>query len=216
MSEAYIKLEKVSKKFKQHTVLKPLTISFEKGMIHGIIGRNGSGKTVMLKLICGLLLPTSGTVTVNGKVIGRDVDFPQNIGIIIETTGFIPYLSAKQNLMNLAAIRKVAGKNEVDDVLETVGLEYVGKKKVGKFSLGMKQRLAIAQAIMEEPELIILDEPMNGLDKRGVEDIRQLLLDLKEKGTTILLASHNMEDIRYLCDKVYEMDAGVLTELEEC
>ena len=199
--EPYIVLEGVSKSFRSVEVLKPLSIGFEEGLIHGIVGRNGSGKTVMMKLILGFLKPTQGTVTVGKKRVGKDVDF-------------IPYLNAYDNLYNLAAIRHRITKEDVKQVLETVGLGDTGRKKVAKFSLGMRQRLAIAQAIMEKPKLIILDEPMNGLDKRGVEEMRQIFLNLKAEGTTILLASHNMEDIRCLCDKVYEMDAGVLTPID--
>ena len=199
--EPYIILDGVSKSFRSVEVLKPLSIEFEEGLIHGIVGRNGSGKTVMMKLILGFLKPTQGTVTVGKKRVGKDVDF-------------IPYLNAYDNLYNLAAIRHRITKEDVKQVLETVGLGDTGRKKVAKFSLGMRQRLAIAQAIMEKPKLIILDEPMNGLDKRGVEEMRQIFLNLKAEGTTILLASHNMEDIRCLCDKVYEMDAGVLTPID--
>ena len=199
--EPYIILDGVSKSFRSVEVLKPLSIEFEEGLIHGIVGRNGSGKTVMMKLILGFLKPTQGTVTVGKKRVGKDVDF-------------IPYLNACDNLYNLAAIRHRITKEDVKQVLETVGLGDTGRKKVAKFSLGMRQRLAIAQAIMEKPKLIILDEPMNGLDKRGVEEMRQIFLNLKAEGTTILLASHNMEDIRCLCDKVYEMDAGVLTPID--
>ena len=198
--EPYIVLDGVSKSFRSVEVLKPLSIEFEEGLIHGIVGRNGSG--------------TQGTVTVGKKRVGKDVDFPQDVGAIIENVDFIPYLNAYDNLYNLAAIRHRITKEDVKQVLETVGLGDTGRKKVAKFSLGMRQRLAIAQAIMEKPKLIILDEPMNGLDKRGVEEMRQIFLNLKAEGTTILLASHNMEDIRCLCDKVYEMDAGVLTPID--
>ena len=212
--EPYIILDGVSKSFRSVEVLKPLSIEFEEGLIHGIVGRNGSGKTVMMKLILGFLKPTQGTVTVGKKRVGKDVDFPQDVGAIIENVDFIPYLNAYDNLYNLAAIRHRITKEDVKQVLETVGLGDTGRKKVAKFSLGMRQRLAIAQAIMEKPKLIILDEPMNGLDKRGVEEMRQIFLNLKAEGTTILLASHNMEDIRCLCDKVYEMDAVVLTPID--
>ena len=160
----YIKLDHVSKKFGDREVLHPLTVEFEKGKIHGIIGRNGSGKTVMMKLILGILLPTQGEVIVNGKKIGKDVDFPADTGAIIENVEFLSYLNAYQNLENLAAIHQKIGKKEIQEILKIVGLENTGRKKVGKFSLGMRQRLAIAQAIMESPQLIILDEPMNGLD----------------------------------------------------
>ena len=209
-----IELTKVTKTFKKEEVLKETTVSFEEGKITGIIGRNGSGKTVLLKIICGLLSPTTGTVVVGGKRIGKDVDFPDNIGIIIENPNFVPYQSAFTNLKNLASIRKRIGDGRIREVLELVGLNPADKKRVGKFSLGMRQRLGIAQAIMENPSLLILDEPMNGLDKEGVEDMRTLLAKLREEGKTILLCSHNAEDIDVLCDTVYEMDKGVLKKIQ--
>ncbi len=203
-----IELTKVTKAFKNEEVLKETTIEFEKGKITGIVGRNGSGKTVLMKIICGLLKPTTGTVVVNGKRIGKDVDFPGDIGIIIETPIFVPYQSAMTNLKNLAAIRGKIKDDRIREVIRMVGLNPDDKKRVGKFSLGMRQRLGIAQAIMEDPSLLVLDEPMNGLDKDGVEDMRQLFKQLKEEGKTILLCSHNAEDIAVLCDEVYEMEKG--------
>ena len=191
-------------------VLKNVSISFEKGQIHGIVGRNGSGKTVLFKCICGLMHPEEGVILVNGKRVGRDVDMPENIGAIIEAPGFLPNYSGYKNLRFLANIRRKIGKEEILNVLKTVGLDPESRKHVGKYSLGMRQRLGIAQAIMEDPEILILDEPMNGLDNAGVQDIRALLLELKAQGKTILLASHNHEDIAALCDTVHEMDGGVL------
>lgn len=203
-----IELTKVTKAFKNEEVLKETTIEFEKGKITGIVGRNGSGKTVLMKIICGLLKPTTGTVVVNGQRIGKDVDFPGDIGIIIETPIFVPYQSAMTNLKNLAAIRGKIKDDRIREVIRMVGLNPDDKKRVGKFSLGMRQRLGIAQAIMEDPSLLVLDEPMNGLDKDGVEDMRQLFKQLKEEGKTILFCSHNAEDIAVLCDEVYEMEKG--------
>lgn len=203
-----IELTKVTKAFKNEEVLKETTIEFEKGKITGIVGRNGSGKTVLMKIICGLLKPTTGTVVVNGQRIGKVVDFPGDIGIIIETPIFVPYQSAMTNLKNLAAIRGKIKDDRIREVIRMVGLNPDDKKRVGKFSLGMRQRLGIAQAIMEDPSLLVLDEPMNGLDKDGVEDMRQLFKKLKEEGKTILLCSHNAEDIAVLCDEVYEMEKG--------
>lgn len=203
-----IELTKVTKAFKNEEVLKETTIEFEKGKITGIVGRNGSGKTVLMKIICGLLKPTTGTVVVNGQRIGKVVDFPGDIGIIIETPIFVPYQSAMTNLKNLAAIRGKIKDDRIREVIRMVGLNPDDKKRVGKFSLGMRQRLGIAQAIMEDPSLLVLDEPMNGLDKDGVEDMRQLFKQLKEEGKTILLCSHNAEDIAVLCDEVYEMEKG--------
>ena len=206
----YIQLTNISKTFGKQTVLQPLTMGFEEGMIHGIIGRNGSGKTVLIKMILGILQPTTGTVIVGDKRIGKDVDFPESAGAIIETIEFIPYMSAYQNLADIAAMRGNLSKTQIKEVLEMVGLGNVGRKHVSKFSMGMRQRLAIAQAVMESPKLLILDEPMNGMDEKGVEEMRRLILARKAAGTTIILSSHNIEDIRILCDQVYRIDAGVV------
>ena len=206
----YIQLTNISKTFGKQTVLQPLTMGFEEGMIHGIIGRNGSGKTVLMKMILGILQPTTGTVIVGDKRIGKDVDFPESAGAIIETIEFIPYMSAYQNLADIAAMRGNLSKTQIKEVLEMVGLGNVGRKHVSKFSMGMRQRLAIAQAVMESPNLLILDEPINGMDEKGVVVLRQLILARKAAGTTIILSSHNIEDIRILCDQVYRIDAGVV------
>ena len=189
-------------------ILNDVTVSLEAGKIHGLIGRNGSGKTMLMKCICGFIRPTRGVVVVDGKRVGKDVDFPRDIGIIIVTPIFVPYQSAMTNLKNLAAIRGKIKDDRIREVIRMVGLNPDDKKRVGKFSLGMRQRLGIAQAIMEDPSLLVLDEPMNGLDKDGVEDMRQLFKQLKEEGKTILLCSHNAEDIAVLCDEVYEMEKG--------
>ena len=208
--ETCIEVQNVVKRFRDQVVLKNVSISFEKGQIHGIVGRNGSGKTVLFKCICGLMHPEEGVILVNGKRVGRDVDMPEDIGAIIEAPGFLPNYSGYKNLRFLANIRRKIGKEEILNVLKTVGLDPESRKHVGKYSLGMRQRLGIAQAIMEDPEILILAEPMNGLDNAGVQDIRALLLELKAQGKTILLASHNHEDIAALCDTVHEMDGGVL------
>lgn len=208
--ETCIEVQNVVKRFRDQVVLKNVSISYEKGKIHGIVGRNGSGKTVLFKCICGLMHPEEGVILVNGKRVGRDVDMPEDIGAIIEAPGFLPNYSGYKNLRFLANIRRKIGKEEILNVLKTVGLDPESRKHVGKYSLGMRQRLGIAQAIMEDPEILILDEPMNGLDNAGVQDIRALLLELKAQGKTILLASHNHEDIAALCDTVHEMDGGVL------
>lgn len=208
--ETCIEVQNVVKRFRDQVVLKNVSISFEKGQIHGIVGRNGSGKTVLFKCICGLMHPEEGVIFVNGKRVGCDVDMPEDIGAIIEAPGFLPNYSGYKNLRFLANIRRKIGKEEILNVLKTVGLDPESRKHVGKYSLGMRQRLGIAQAIMEDPEILILDEPMNGLDNAGVQDIRALLLELKAQGKTILLASHNHEDIAALCDTVHEMDGGVL------
>ncbi len=190
MQNTCVKIEHVTKRFGEDMVLQEVNLSLKTGNVYGIVGNNGSGKTVLMKCICGFLPVTTGTIFVFGKKIGHDVDFPESLGVIIETPGFLTQYTGFKNLEILADM----------------------KKPVGKYSLGMRQRLGIAQAIMEDPLFLILDEPFNGLDKHGVEEIRELLLDLKAAGKTILLASHNEEDIRILCDHVYEMDGGILRE----
>lgn len=208
-----IEVKNLTKKFKASTVLDNVNIAFEKGKVHGLIGRNGSGKTMLMKCICGIVPPTSGEIIVNEKRIGKDVDIPKNVGVIIETPGFIPNYSAYNNLKFLAALNHKIGKHEIRKAIKSVGLNPDDKKHVGKFSLGMRQRLGLAQAIMENPDLLILDEPMNGLDKDGACDMREYLLALKEQGKTILIASHSAEDIDILCDTVCEMDKGKLEKV---
>lgn len=208
-----IKVNDLSLTIKSTDILKNINITFEKGKIHGLIGRNGSGKTMLMKCICGFVKPTEGTVYVDGKQIGKDCDFPENVGIIIETPGFIPYYSGYKNLKLLADLNKKINGDRIKETMKQVGLDPNLKRHVKKYSLGMKQRLGLAQAIMEKPDLLILDEPMNGLDKDGVADMREYLLDLKKQGKTIIIASHSVEDIEILCDTVCEMDKGVVTEL---
>lgn len=206
-------VENVTKAFGSQEVLKAVCVKFEMGKIYGIVGRNGSGKTVLLKCICGLLYPQAGTVTVGGKVVGKDVDYPENIGFIIETPGFLPRYSGLKNLKYLASIRGKVKEDEIRKYMELVGLNPDDKKHVGNYSLGMRQRLGIAQALMENPDILILDEPFNGLDNQGVDEMRKLFLELKKEGKVMLLASHNSEDIKILCDRVYSMEAGKLTML---
>ena len=201
----------VNKYFGEEHVLKDVSHTFEKGKIHGIVGNNGSGKTVLMKCICGFLKPDSGVIYVNHKQVGKETDFPEDIGIIIETPGFLPHLSGTQNLKILASLQKKANALTIRTVLEQVGLDPDMKKPVGKYSLGMRQRLGFAQALMEDPSLLILDEPLKGLDKHGVVHIRNVIKGLRAEGKTVILASHNQVDIDELCDTVCEMDAGVLT-----
>ena len=207
-----IEIKGLKKSFKGQTVLQDVNVSFEVGKIHGIIGRNGSGKTVLFKLIAGFLIPDCGQIIVDGMELKPAMR--RKMGILIEKPGFLEHLNAFKNLSLLASIQHRITDQDVRDAITTVGLDPKDKKLVGKFSLGMKQRLGIAQAIMEKPSLLILDEPMSGLDKNGVAEMRKLFLDLKEKGVTILLSSHYAEDIDALCDTVCEMDRGVLTRLE--
>lgn len=212
MSEI-VKVENVTKYFKQEKVLDDVNMNLETGHIYGIVGKNGAGKTVLFKIIAGFIKPSSGKVTVAGKIIGVDRDFPDSLGLIIEIPGFLSQYNAYQNLLYLANINNKISKEDVKESIRMVGLDPGSNKKVGKFSLGMRQRLGIAQAIMENPNLIILDEPMNGLDKKGIEDVKELLLKLKGDGKTILMASHYAEDME-ICDEVFQMEDGKLGDMK--
>lgn len=211
MSDIVVDVQRISKSFGNEKVLKDVSLQLERGKIHGIIGRNGSGKTVLMKCICGFLRPTVGKVIVFGKTISTDCDFAPDTGMLIETPGFLIHETGMKNLLWLAKLGKCATREKVANLIRVVGLDPAMKKKVGQYSLGMRQRLGIAQALLDDPSLLILDEPMNGLDKNGVKDIRSLLLDLKAHGKTILLASHFAQDIDELCDTVHEMDQGVIS-----
>ncbi|MBC8539237.1 ATP-binding cassette domain-containing protein [Christensenellaceae bacterium NSJ-63] len=210
-----VSVQGLYKSFGEDEVLKGVTRDFEEGKIHGIVGNNGSGKTVLMKCICGFLRPTRGKVLVRYREVGKDMDFPENMGIIIETPGFLPGLTGMKNLRLLASLQKKAGNETIAETIRRVGLDPALKKPVGKYSLGMRQRLGIAQAIMENPSLLILDEPLNGLDKHGVQEMRALIKGLRDEGKTILLASHNQGDIDELCDTVCEMDGGIMTMVRE-
>ena len=199
-------VEHVYKSFGMEQILTDVSMKVLPGKIFGIVGNNGSGKTVLMKCICGFLKPDSGIVRVNGKIVGKACDFPEDLGVIIETPGFLPNLTGYQNLKILASLKGIIGKKEIREVLLQVGLEPDMRKPVGKYSLGMRQRLGIAQAIMEKPKVLILDEPFNGLDKTGVGHMRDLLQELKGQGKAILLASHNAQDIEVLCDEVHDME----------
>lgn len=209
-----IEIKDVMLQIKNDVILKSINVNFEEGKIHGLIGRNGSGKTMLMKCICGFISVTGGSISVDGEEIGKDVDFPRNTGIIIETPGFIPYYSGLRNLKLLAGLNRLISTDEIKKSIAAVGLDPNLKRSVKKYSLGMRQRLGLAQAIMENPKLLILDEPFNGLDKNGVADMRKYLLDLREQGKTILICSHSSQDIEVLCDTVHEMDNGCICEIE--
>lgn len=206
-----IQIKDLNLTIRKTEILKGISLELEDGKIHGLIGRNGSGKTMLMKCICGFVHPTSGTIKVNGKYVGKDLDFPQELGVIIEKPAFLPHLSGFANLRLLAKARKRIGDAEIYEVMERLSLDPGNCLPVRKYSLGMKQRLGIAQAIMEKPGLLVLDEPMGALDEEGVRDVRRILLELKQQGTTILLSSHNAEDIRMLCDTSYCLQKGKLS-----
>ncbi len=209
-----ISIQDVNLVIEKTTILSGISMEMEKGKIYGLIGRNGSGKTMLMKCICGFVRPTGGEIRVQGKLVGTEVDFPENIGIIIENPGFIPYYSGMNNLKMLAGLNRRITKEQIADTMRLVGLDPELKRHVGKYSLGMRQRLGIAQAIMEDPDILVLDEPMNGLDKEGVADIRKIFLQLKEQKKTMLIASHNADDIEVLCDHVWEMEKGAAVNLK--
>lgn len=207
-----IQVENVSLSTKNYNILDNISINVEKGTIVGLVGGNGSGKTMLMKCICGFNNAFTGRIVVAGKEIGKDIDFPENTGLIIETPGFIPFYSGYKNLKILADLHRKIGREDICQYMEMVGLDPALKRHVRKYSLGMRQRLGLAQALMEKPELLILDEPFNGLDKTMTEKIRQVILAEKERGATILLSSHNPIDIDLLCDRVYCLDGGKLIQ----
>ena len=206
---SYIEVRNVSKSFSGRAILQNISLSVEQGTTVGLVGANGSGKSVLFKIICGFEKPDQGSVYVRGRQIGKNGrDFPADMGVFINSPGFIGIYSGFQNLKFLADIQGKIGEKEIRQTMTKVGLDPDNKAKVDNYSLGMKQKLGLAQAIMEEPSLLILDEPMNGLDNQGVQEMRQLFLKLKDEGKTILLASHNREDIAALCDTTVEIDRG--------
>lgn len=208
-----ISVQGVTKVFKRQAVLQNVSVDFAEGGIYGLIGRNGSGKTMLMRCICGFVPPTSGEIFVHGERVLYGSDFPKGIGFIIESPGFLKSVSGLNNLKHLASINRKIDETRIREVIKKVGLDPDSKKQVGRYSLGMRQRLGIAQAIMEQPDILMLDEPMNGLDNGGVAEMRGLFLQLKKEGKTIIIASHNHEDIAYLCDEVYQMDAGIITHI---
>ncbi len=211
MNEIII-LKNIELKLKKTCVFQNLNFSCKQGEIIGITGANGSGKSVLFKLIAGLYSPSYGEVLINGENIVPERKIPANLGALIEEPGFINYYSGFKNLQYLASIRGVVGNQEINDTLKIVGLYEQKDQKVKTYSLGMRKKLGIAQAIMENPSILLLDEPMNALDKSSVENMRTLFRKLSsEKGTTILIASHSEEDIRILCNKVYAIEDKVCT-----
>lgn len=203
-----IEIENLTKTFGTQTVISDVSGIFYPGKIYGFVARNGSGKTVLMKMILGFIKPTSGTIKVNGKQVGKEIDIPDDIGAIIETPGFLPEYSAFQNLKLMAMIRGKITSKRIRETIKLVGLDPDSKKHVGKYSLGMRQRLGIAQAIMEDPQILLLDEPLNGLDNEGVEEMRNVLLKQKDQGKLIIIASHSKEDIDILCDEIFRFDHG--------
>lgn len=209
-----LEIHHVSKKFKEIEVLKEVNLTFESGKIIGLIGRNGSGKSVLLKMICGFYLPTTGEILLDGENYIQKKSFPKKTRALIEKPNFLPDLTGFENLKLLASIQNTIGEKEILDTLERVNLKEEANKRYSKYSLGMKQKLGIAQVLMEDPQLMILDEPFNGVENETAEKLRKILLEEKEKGKIIIIASHIKEDITLLADEVYEVDAGTLKRVD--
>lgn len=208
-----ILVQNISKRLKGRDVLRNVNFCLDQGGIYGFFGANGSGKTMLFRAICGLIRLSAGEISVFGEKIGVDISFPRSLGVIIESVGFWGEYTGMKNLQMLAAIRKKIGDDEIKSAIARVGLDPTDKRTYRKYSLGMKQRLAVAQAIMEHPELLVLDEPSNALDEDGAWLIRNVILEEQKRGATILIASHNKEDLLH-CSRKFKMADGSLTETE--
>lgn len=206
-----VRLEDYCKSFKSAEVLKNINLTLESGKVIGLKGKNGSGKTMLMRAISGLILPTSGKVYINDKELGRHISFPPSIGILIENPSFISNYTGFKNLKILASIQNRISDDEIRDAIRKVGLDPDDKRTFKKYSLGMKQRLGIAAAIMERPDIVILDEPINALDEAGVGLIKGLLDELKANGSLIIIACHDTEELNYLSDEIYEIYDGEIT-----
>ena len=214
-TNSFIQVNDIVLRFKKDILLDHVSYQCEQGKIHGIVGRNGSGKTLLMKCICGFIRPNEGHIYVRDKEIGKDIDFTPDTGIIIETPGFIPYYSGYRNLKVLAAINNHISRKDIENAMYQVGLDPTMKKRVATYSLGMRQRLGIAQAIMEGQDILILDEPFNALDYKTYEDVKAIIRMLKAEGKTIFLTSHHFKDIEQLCDQVYSIEDCRLIPITE-
>lgn len=210
-----ILFEQYVKKIKQNIILDHVTLALHSGTVYGLKGKNGSGKTMLMRAACGLIYPTSGSVKIDGKILGKDISFPESVGVLIENPAFLPGETGQQNLMNLAALRRKIGKQEVRQAIMDVGMDPDDKRKYRKYSLGMKQRLGIAAAFMEQPELIILDEPTNALDESGIELLKPLLKRERDRGALILLSCHDTDELYQLSDEILLVENGKVSFLEK-
>lgn len=209
-----VELLNVSKILKRKEILKNIDLSLESGKVYGFFGHNGSGKSMLFRVISGLITPTEGEVTVFGKKIGKDAMFPDSLGIIIETAGFWPHYTGFENLKTLAEIKNIVSDDKIRESISRVGLDPSDKRTFNKFSLGMKQRLGIAQAIMEEPKLLIFDEPTNALDEDGIALFNNIVKQEVKRGATVLIANHNKDELKLLCGRFFKMNDGRLEEAD--
>ena len=205
-----IQLTDVVKDIKGKRIIDHVSLEMESGKVVGLKGVNGSGKTMLMRLICGLIVPTSGSITINGKRLGKDITFPESVGILIENPAFLDAYSGFENLKLLASIKNRIGAEKIREVLALVGLNPQDKKKYRKYSLGMKQRLGIAAAVMEEPDIVVLDEPTNALDSNGVEMFKKVLQREKERGALVVISCHDLSTLQELSDEIYLMESGAL------
>lgn len=209
-----VELRHVTKILKGKKVLDDICCTFTEGQAYGLMGINGSGKTMLMRAICGLITPTSGEVVINGKALGKELSFPESLGALIENPAFIDFYTGFENLQLIAKIKKVVSASQINDTLQKVGLEPGDKRKYKKYSLGMKQRLGIAAAIMELPDIVIFDEPLNALDEEGVKCFRNIIAELKEHGSIIILACHDRDELLFLSDHIHKIDQGRISTQE--
>lgn len=206
----HIDIQHFTKRIDGTVVLDDISLQMESGKIYGFQGKNGSGKSMLMRAICGLIHPTEGSIKIDEKIMGTDISFPESAGILIENPGFISSYSGLQNLKLIASIKRQVKEEYIKELMERFHLDPADKKAYRKYSLGMKQKLGIIAAIMEMPELIILDEPMNGLDEESIEILKDMILELKEKGKLIILSCHDSEELLYLADEIFNLKNGKL------
>ncbi|MBE6047310.1 MAG: ATP-binding cassette domain-containing protein [Clostridium sp.] len=210
--KAYVEIKNLNKVIKKNVILSDINLNLYRGKVYGFCGINGSGKSMLFRAISGLIKPTEGEIVIDGKVLGKDISFPESFGMLIENPGFLPNYTGFQNLKYLADIKKIINDDGIKQVLSSVGLSPNDTRKYKKFSLGMKQKLGIAQAVMEDPDLIILDEPTNALDEDGQKMVRNLILELKKKGKLILITNHNRAEMENIADEIYTIKEGKIVE----
>ncbi|MDD3240547.1 MAG: ATP-binding cassette domain-containing protein [Lachnospira sp.] len=206
-----IELKHVSKKIKGAVVLDDVNLTLESGKVYGLKGKNGSGKTMLMRAICGLI-HTDGEIIIDGETLGKQISFPRSVGVLIENPSFIAGYTGMKNLQILASIQNRIGEDDIRQTLEEIGLDLDDKRTFRKYSLGMKQRLGIAAAIMEKPDIVILDEPINALDESGAKQVREILKSQKERGAVCIVACHDTEELKFLSDEIIEIHDGRIVE----
>ena len=210
----YIEFHNMTKVIKDSTILDNINIRFESGKVYGLKGKNGSGKTMLMRAICGFILATSGTIDINGEILGKDITFPRSIGALIENPSFIDNETGFQNLKALASIQNNIGEQQIRKTMESVGLIPDDTRKYRKYSLGMKQKLGIACAVMENPDIILLDEPINAIDEKGVQQVQSIIQRAKGRGALVLVACHDRDELEFLSDEIYEIESGKIVSHE--